>query len=64
MGPISIDVRLDTLVYPFVQEWLSDLERQGKSLRTLAAYCRALAHFARWSESAYGIPFAPAAFLA
>jgi len=49
--------------HPSVKEWLLHLERQGKSPRTLAAYGRALAHFARWSESSYGAPFDPAGII-
>jgi integrase/recombinase XerC len=38
---------------------LDDLDKQGKSHHTLAAYQRALEHFIRWSETAYGKAFDP-----
>ncbi|OGO16148.1 MAG: hypothetical protein A2Z14_12995 [Chloroflexi bacterium RBG_16_48_8] len=47
-----------------VSTWLEVLERQGKSQHTLAAYRRALEHFIRWSETAYGAPFDPARVMA
>jgi site-specific recombinase XerD len=41
----------------YITNWLKDLDNQGKSQHTLAAYRRALEHFIRWSETAYGKPF-------
>ncbi len=48
--------------YPtfFIDHWLADLRRRGKSEHTLSAYRRALNHFVGWSEGAYGQPFDPA----
>ena len=43
--------------------WLRDLDRQGKSAHTIAAYRRALKHFVRWNERSYGTPFDPAAII-
>ena len=36
-----------------VEAWLDALHRQGKSVHTIAAYQRSLAHFIRWSEQSY-----------
>jgi site-specific recombinase XerD len=43
----------------YVTTWLDNLDQQGKSHHTLAAYRRALEHFIRWSETAYCKPFDP-----
>jgi len=46
--------------HALVGEWLSHLERDGKSPHTLAGYARALRHFARWNRQTCGQPFDPA----
>ena len=43
-----------------VEAWLDALLRQGKSVHTIAAYQRLLAHFIRWSEQSYDEVFEPA----
>jgi site-specific recombinase XerD len=54
-----------TASYPaYISTWLEDLDNQGKSHHTLAAYRRALEHFIRWSETAYGKPFNPGSVMA
>jgi site-specific recombinase XerD len=50
-------------VHPSIDQWLAELERQGKSQATIAGYRRALAHFVRWSEQTYGQAFDPAAII-
>jgi site-specific recombinase XerC len=50
--------------HPYVSTWLDDLDQQGKSHHTLAAYRRALEHFIRWSETAYSKPFDPGRVMA
>lgn len=50
-----------TEVYP-VQNWLTFLEKQGKSSHTVAAYQRALAHFTAWNRK-YSETFTPAAII-
>jgi site-specific recombinase XerD len=50
--------------HTYVSTWLDDLDQQGKSHHTLAAYRRALEHFIRWSETAYGKPFDPSRVMA
>lgn len=49
--------------HPSIDQWLAELERQGKSQATIAGYRRALAHFVRWSEQTYGQTFDPAAII-
>jgi site-specific recombinase XerD len=49
--------------HPTTNQWLTDLDRQGKSELTQATYQRALAHFVDWSEQAYGQTFEPAAII-
>jgi site-specific recombinase XerC len=39
--------------------WLAELERQGKSSHTIAAYRRALIHFIGWHEAVYEAAFDP-----
>ncbi len=39
--------------------WLAELERQGKSSHTIAAYRRALTHFIGWHEGVYEAAFDP-----
>lgn len=43
-----------------IDQWLETLHQQGKSAHTLAAYRRALRHFAQWSQTLYGQDFDPA----
>jgi integrase/recombinase XerC len=50
--------------YAHLSTWLEDLDKQGKSPHTLSAYRRALEHFIRWSETAYGTQFDPARVMA
>lgn len=40
-----------------LKQWVDHLHEQGKSSHTIAAYHRAVQHFARWRESAYGGAF-------
>jgi site-specific recombinase XerD len=47
-----------------INRWLAVLDSAGKSRLTIAAYRRALAHFASWSETSYGQPFDPARVIA
>jgi len=49
--------------YSVVEQWLDDLNQGGKSDHTLAAYRRALTHFAQWSEMLYGQDFDPATII-
>ena len=53
----------DTPLHPLIEDWLADLDRRGKSERTVTSYRRALTLFARWSEQSYGDPFDPAAII-
>ncbi len=46
--------------YMVIEQWLEALRQQGKSRHTLAAYRRALTHFAEWSQLLYGQAFDPA----
>jgi integrase/recombinase XerC len=55
---------LDSQAHDGVQAWLDDLKRQGKSKLTIAAYRRAVHHFAHWSQRTYGEDFDPATILA
>ncbi len=41
-------------------EWVGELERQGKSANTVAAYERGLLHFVAWNRQNYGDDFDPA----
>jgi integrase/recombinase XerD len=50
--------------HAYVSNWLKNLDKQGKNHHTLAAYRRALEHFIRWSETAYGKPFDPGRVMA
>ena len=50
--------------HTYISNWLEDLDRQGKSRHTLAAYRRALDHFISWSETACGAPFEPSRVMA
>ena len=50
--------------YDGVQAWLEDLNQQGKSRLTIAAYRRAVHHFADWSQRTYGEDFDPATIIA
>lgn len=45
--------------YSAIDQWLETLHKQGKSDHTLAAYRRALTHFAQWSQATYGDAFDP-----
>lgn len=47
---------------PYIQSWITDLEKKGKSTHTLAAYRRALAHFTTW-YCKYSDTFSPAAIM-
>ena len=49
--------------HPTIRQWLTDLDRQGKSELTVAGYRRALIHFSRWSEQSYGQAFDPGAII-
>lgn len=49
---------MDTLDNP-IQHWLDQLQQDGRSPHTIKAYRQALRHFAQWSETSYGLPFAP-----
>jgi len=49
--------------YTMVSQWLETLRQQGKSDHTIAAYRRALTHFARWSQALYGQAFDPASII-
>ncbi len=42
-----------------IEEWIEDLERQGKSPHTLNAYRRGVEHFAKWNRTTYGEEFDP-----
>jgi integrase/recombinase XerD len=46
--------------YSVIDQWLETLHQQGRSHHTLAAYRRALTHFAGWSQALYGQQFEPA----
>jgi len=50
--------------HTYITNWLEDLDNQGKSQHTLSAYRRAMEHFIRWSETAYGKPFDPGRVMA
>ena len=50
-------------LYSVVDQWLESLRQQGKSNHTLAAYRRALTHFAEWSQLLYGQVFDPATII-
>ena len=47
-----------------VTTWLENLNQEGKSQHTIAAYRRAMEHFIRWNETAYGKPFDPGRVMA
>jgi site-specific recombinase XerD len=55
---------LDPQPHESVPAWLDDLKRQGKSKHTIAAYERAVLHFAHWSQQIYGESFDPATIIA
>jgi integrase/recombinase XerC len=42
-----------------VRQWLDELVRQGKSEHTIAAYRRAVCHFADWNRRIFGASFEP-----
>jgi len=46
-----------------IGNWLEELDKQGKSEHTRAAYRRALAHFADWYQEAYNLEFKPEAII-
>lgn len=46
-----------------IAQWVEDLERSGRSTHTIAAYRRALVHFAAWNRRAYDTAFDPAAIM-
>lgn len=39
-----------------LDNWLADLDRQGRSSHTLAAYRRGIKHLLRWNQATYGTP--------
>ena len=55
---------LDPRPQDCVQVWLDDLKQQGKSRLTIAAYHRAVHHFADWSQRTYGEDFDPVTIIA
>jgi integrase/recombinase XerC len=46
-----------------LENWIAYLQRQGKSRHTIAAYRRAIEHFAAWNTSVYHVPLEVAAVI-
>jgi site-specific recombinase XerD len=53
---LSIDKHCESAL----TEWNQEMQRQGKSQHTLAAYQRGLTHFMTWNQQTYGDNFDPA----
>jgi site-specific recombinase XerC len=47
----------DTAIQDLIAAWLADLEREGKSRHTVAAYRRAVEHFIHWNNDIVGANF-------
>jgi len=46
-----------------LENWLADLDRQGRRAHTLAAYRRGVEPLLRWNQATYGTPLDPCELL-